>query len=105
MALAIAEVAAAECVSEEALVHLKSYKYSSVDKSLISNYILKHYVRLWKFWRQGIMLSNRVTVERICEIAAVMARAEHGDAAGLLLHFDKCNMFGDIHARSCWTGQ
>lgn len=34
-----------ECVSEEALVHLKSYKYSSVDKSLISNYILKHYVR------------------------------------------------------------
>jgi hypothetical protein len=36
--------AAAECVSDEALVHLKSYKYSSVDKSLISNYILKHYV-------------------------------------------------------------
>jgi hypothetical protein len=39
------EQAAHECVSEEALVHLKSYKYSSVDKSLISNYILKHYVR------------------------------------------------------------
>lgn len=38
------EEAAHECVSEEALVHLKSYKYSSVDKSLISNYILKHYV-------------------------------------------------------------
>lgn len=38
--------AAAECVSEEALVHLKSYKYSSVDKSLISHYILRHYVRL-----------------------------------------------------------
>ncbi len=37
--------AAAECVSEEALVHLKSYKYSSVDKSLISHYILRHYVR------------------------------------------------------------
>lgn len=37
--------AAHECVSEEALVHLKSYKYSSVDKSFISNYILKHYVR------------------------------------------------------------
>ena len=33
-----------ECVSDEALVHLKSYKYSSVDKSLISKYILKHYV-------------------------------------------------------------
>lgn len=39
------EEAAHECVSEEALAHLKSYKYSSVDKSLISNYILKHYVR------------------------------------------------------------
>ena len=37
--------AAHECVSEEALSHLKTYKYSSVDKSLISNYILKHYVR------------------------------------------------------------
>jgi len=24
---------------------LKSYKYSSVDKSFISNYILRHYVR------------------------------------------------------------
>lgn len=54
---------------------------------------------------EGIMLSNRDTVERICEIAAVMARAEHGDAAGLLLHFDECDMSGDIHARSCWTGQ
>ena len=38
--------AAHECVSEEALIHLKSYKYSSVDKSFISNYILKHYVHL-----------------------------------------------------------
>ncbi len=37
--------AAHECVCEDALVHLKSYKYSSVDKSLISRYILKHYVR------------------------------------------------------------
>lgn len=37
--------AAHECVSEEALVHLKSYKYSSVDKSLISKYILQYYVR------------------------------------------------------------
>jgi len=37
--------AAAECVSEEALSHLKEYKYSSIDKSFISRYILKHYVR------------------------------------------------------------
>lgn len=33
----------AECVSEEALSHFKTYKYSSVDKSYISQYILKHY--------------------------------------------------------------
>jgi ethanolaminephosphotransferase len=39
------ETAAHECVSEDALQHLKSYKYSSVDKSFISRYILKHYVR------------------------------------------------------------
>lgn len=40
-----AETAKHECVSEDALHHLKSYKYSSVDKSFISRYILKHYVR------------------------------------------------------------
>jgi hypothetical protein len=34
-----------ECVSDDALQHLKTYKYSSVDKSFISRYILKHYVR------------------------------------------------------------
>lgn len=39
-----AETAAQECISDEALAHLKTYKYSSVDKSFISNYILKHYV-------------------------------------------------------------
>ena len=33
-----------ECVSEEALVHLKSYKYSSVDRSLLSYYVLNPYV-------------------------------------------------------------
>lgn len=38
------ETAKHECVSEDALQHLKSYKYSSVDKSFISRYILKHYV-------------------------------------------------------------
>ena len=40
-----AETAKHECVSEDALQHLKTYKYSSVDKSFISRYILKHYVR------------------------------------------------------------
>ncbi|KAF2771949.1 Choline/ethanolaminephosphotransferase [Teratosphaeria nubilosa] len=35
--------AAAECVSPEALQHFKTYKHSSVDKSPISNHILRHY--------------------------------------------------------------
>ncbi|KAI5798969.1 CDP-alcohol phosphatidyltransferase-domain-containing protein [Geopyxis carbonaria] len=35
-----------EFLAEDQLVHLKSYRYQSVDKSLISNYILKHY---WNF--------------------------------------------------------
>lgn len=38
--------AVAECVSDEALIHLKSYKYSAVDKSPISHYILRPYARL-----------------------------------------------------------
>ncbi|KAK4191852.1 putative choline/ethanolaminephosphotransferase [Podospora australis] len=46
--------AAAECVSEEALSHLKTYKYSAVDKSPISNHILRHYwnafVELLPLW-------------------------------------------------------
>jgi hypothetical protein len=36
--------AATECVSDEALSHLKTYKYSAVDKSPVSEYILKPYV-------------------------------------------------------------
>jgi hypothetical protein len=44
---AVTDVAAHECVSPEALAHLKTYKYSSVDKSYISNYILRHYVRVF----------------------------------------------------------
>lgn len=33
-----------ECVSDDALKHFRTYKYSSVDKSPISQHILKHYV-------------------------------------------------------------
>lgn len=54
--------AAAECVSEEALAHFKTYKYSSVDKSYISRYILKHYwnasVELLPLW----LAPNMVTL-------------------------------------------
>jgi ethanolaminephosphotransferase len=33
-----------DTLTDEILMPLKSYKYQSVDKSYISNYILKHYV-------------------------------------------------------------
>lgn len=45
MSTPFAERAAAECVSDEALSHLKTYKYSSVDLSPVSKYILGPYVR------------------------------------------------------------
>ncbi|KAK3618514.1 hypothetical protein LTR56_024600 [Elasticomyces elasticus] len=35
--------AIAECISDDALQHFKTYKYSSVDKSPVSYYILRHY--------------------------------------------------------------
>ncbi|KAK2745024.1 hypothetical protein FQN55_006381 [Onygenales sp. PD_40] len=45
---------AQDSLSEDALSHLKTYKYSSVDKSFISRYILKHYwnafVELLPLW-------------------------------------------------------
>lgn len=40
------ETALHELVSDEALGNLKLYKYSSVDKSYISHYILRHYVSI-----------------------------------------------------------
>lgn len=36
----------ADPLSDQAMAHLKTYKYQSVDKSLISNHILRHYVNL-----------------------------------------------------------
>ncbi|KAF2719961.1 Choline/ethanolaminephosphotransferase [Polychaeton citri CBS 116435] len=56
------EQAAADCISDEALSHFKTYKYSSVDKSPISKYILKHYwnacVELLPLW----LAPNMVTL-------------------------------------------
>ncbi|KAI1392741.1 CDP-alcohol phosphatidyltransferase [Hypoxylon trugodes] len=54
--------AAAECISDDALIHLKSYKYSSVDKSPVSYYILRPYwnafVELMPLW----LAPNMVTL-------------------------------------------
>ncbi|KAI1636316.1 CDP-alcohol phosphatidyltransferase [Biscogniauxia mediterranea] len=58
--------AAAECVSDDALIHLRSYKYSAVDKSPISNYILRPYwnafVELLPLW----LAPNMVTLLGFC---------------------------------------
>ncbi|KAK3942113.1 CDP-alcohol phosphatidyltransferase [Diplogelasinospora grovesii] len=54
--------AIAECISDDALIHLKSYQYSAVDKSPISHYILRPYwnafVKLLPLW----LAPNMVTL-------------------------------------------
>ncbi|KAJ8613696.1 hypothetical protein MRB53_036838 [Persea americana] len=82
-----AETAIAECVSDEALIHLKSYKYSSVDKSYISRYILKHYVRPPA--KQGRLRLTASTVEWLRRTSPTMAGSKHGHIARLLLHTGK----------------
>ncbi|OCK84708.1 ethanolaminephosphotransferase 1 [Lepidopterella palustris CBS 459.81] len=70
------KTAAHECVSEEALSHLKTYKYSSVDKSLLSRYVLKHYwngfVELLPLW----LAPNMVTLLGFFFILANVALLE-----------------------------
>ncbi|KAI1319478.1 CDP-alcohol phosphatidyltransferase [Xylariaceae sp. FL0255] len=54
--------AVAECISDDALIHLRSYQYSSVDKSPVSHYILRPYwnafVELLPLW----LAPNMVTL-------------------------------------------
>ncbi|KJZ76988.1 hypothetical protein HIM_03865 [Hirsutella minnesotensis 3608] len=56
------KTAAAECISPEALIHLKTYKYSSVDKSPISKYVLgpwwNAFVKILPLW----LAPNMVTL-------------------------------------------
>ncbi|KAI0473792.1 CDP-alcohol phosphatidyltransferase [Xylariaceae sp. FL0804] len=64
------KTAVAECISDDALLHLKSYKYSAVDKSPVSNYILRPYwnafVELLPLW----LAPNMVTLLGFCFILA-----------------------------------
>ena len=95
--------AAHECVSEDALVHLKSYKYSSVDKSLISKYILKHYVREPFHIISREITNSASTVERLRRTLAIMARSKYGDPPRILLHPWQRHNIGNIYPRPCWT--
>ena len=51
-----------DTLSVEALSNLKTYKYQAVDKSLISNYILKHYVCVFFLWTMGSNVGGTVGV-------------------------------------------
>ena len=46
----------ADPLSDAAMANLKQYKYQSVDKSFISNYILRHYVSTSRDTRQICLL-------------------------------------------------
>jgi hypothetical protein len=82
-------------LSEEALIHLKSYKYSSVDKSWISYYILRHYVRSSNFsFRYPCLYFS---VELLRRTPATVAGPELGDPARLWLHPDQCAVPLHLH--------
>jgi ethanolaminephosphotransferase len=62
--------ATAECISDEALVHLKSYKYSAVDKSPVTHYVLQPwcntFVKVLPLW----LAPNMVTLLGFCFVLA-----------------------------------
>ncbi|VUC35811.1 unnamed protein product [Clonostachys rosea] len=62
--------AVAECISDDALLHLRSYKYSAVDKSPVSKYILgpwwNAFVKILPLW----LAPNMVTLLGFCFILA-----------------------------------
>ena len=87
-------------------MHLKSYKYSSVDKSLISHYILRHYVRFKHLTRltDDTLADFLEIVEWLCQIVANVACSEYGHLDRLPLHISERHMSGDMDTRSCWAG-
>ena len=97
--------AAHECISEEALIHLTSYKYSSVDRSLLSYYILNPYVRTINNSLPWENSYNRDIVERFRRITSIMAGSQHGDPHRVLLHHCQCSAAGDIYARPGGAGK
>ena len=95
------ETAAHECVSEDALVHLKTYKYQSVDKSFLSHYVLRHYVGVAE------LISTRILMEAIVECCGTaspsMAGAQYGDIDRIFIRPGQCWSLGSLCAGSCWT--
>ena len=78
-----------ECVSDDALKHFRTYKYSSVDKSTISQHVLRHYVRppcKSTMYKSGSILTKVHLVEFLRRVPPIMAGTKHGDSSWILLH-------------------
>ena len=81
------ETARVECISPDALQHFKTYKYSSVDKSPLSYYVLRHYVclpSLSRFQAQTRRLM-RTQVECLCRVASTMGTSQPRHIMGIFL--------------------
>jgi hypothetical protein len=111
----VAEKSVAECISDDALIHLKSYKYSSVDKSPISHYILRPYVCSMPRAsapppprgepESASLLTDRFTiVECVRRTIATMAGAEHGDADWFLFYSREYWLACRVYARHGGAG-
>lgn len=80
------EKAAAECISDDALIHLKSYKYSSVDKSPVSKYILGPWVRgdpFFIFPGGVVMVARHFSMSLLCTAWGSCAKLSHIDVSKL----------------------
>lgn len=62
----VTEEAAAECVSDDALQHLKTYQYSAIDKSPVSYYILRPYVCPSQPNQHDTCLGSRTLAGPVC---------------------------------------
>lgn len=104
-------LATQDSLSDNVLVHLKSYKYSSVDKSLISRYILKHYVPFNPPpvpYFVAVVIADEVIdtqVECIRGATAIMAGSKHGHPTGLCFCRRECGVYRTLHAGSSWAGR
>lgn len=76
-----------ESLSDETLAPLKTYKYSSVDKSFTSRFILKHYVPGPHIHPLSTDTNwFRLVVECRCRVTPPMARPKYGHIDWIHVH-------------------
>ena len=90
-----------DSLSDDALAPLKSYKYQSVDKSFISRYVLKHYVR--NSIPYTILAVRLPSNNGLCTLVECVRRtltdvdsSEHGNPIGVHVHCRKCDAHRDV---------